>query len=277
MTFSIAQFVAVLILGCSSFLSGWMLRRIHAKSREAQLQKVLVEAQTTIPPLETNIRNRDQRIASLFAELTEWKTKVPTLEASTKRKDVELLAKDRELKTARVEIDALKATVAATSAIDPTKMAELESIRESLRASQERCVTLTAEVAERDVRLADARSAVPAFIALPVAPATQTEADLLARADLLASDIAVRDQHIAALQTRLNAEVDLREIDVHHGVRCWRSGLELGCSSPSKTAIGHQLTPDHKPGIGPGIGMIRKTVVESRDQQPSFGLAPSPA
>ena len=79
MTLSIVQLAAVLILGVSSFLSGWMLRRIQAKSREAQLQKHLTNANTAIPSLETNVRNRDQRIASLFSELTEWKAKVPTL------------------------------------------------------------------------------------------------------------------------------------------------------------------------------------------------------
>ncbi len=210
MTFSIAQIVAVLILGVSSFLSGWMLRRIQAKGREAQLLKVLVDAQTTIPSLETNIRNRDQRIASLFAELTEWKSKVPSLEASTKRKDGDMLAKDRELNAARVEIDALKLSLAAAPAVDPVKQAELATTIESLRRAEVRCAELTAEVAARDARLADVSSAVPAFIALPVAPATQSEGELLARVDSLESAVIARDQHIAALQARVGTETDLR-------------------------------------------------------------------
>jgi predicted flap endonuclease-1-like 5' DNA nuclease len=182
LTFSIAQLVAVLILGCSSFLSGWMLRRIQAKSREAELIKTLAEAQTTIPSLETNIRNRDQRIAALFGELTEWKAKFPTLEAAAKRKDVEVLA----------------------------KATELESLRNSLRVAQARCATLTADVAERDARIAQAATAPPAFIALPVAPLTPTESELLARVDALTADLAAREQLAAQLQQRLDAEVEQR-------------------------------------------------------------------
>ena len=211
MTLSIAQLAVVLILGVSSFLSGWMLRRIQAKSREAQLQKHLTDANTSIPSLETNLRNRDQRIASLFAELTEWKAKTPSLEAAAKRSEVEVLAKERELRTARVEIDALKATLAA--APDPAKLAELETARVSLREAQARCVELTAAVADRDARLASA-APVPSFIALPVAPATQSEAELNARVEMLESNIAAReaqiaerDGDIAGLQARLDGEL----------------------------------------------------------------------
>ena len=168
LTFSIAQIVAVVILGCSSFLSGWMLRRIQAKSREAALMKTLVSAQTSIPSLETNLRNRDQRIAALFAELTEWKAKVPTLEAAAKRKDVEVLAKDRELQTARTEINALKAAGEATAA-------------------------------------------APAFIALPVAPLTETEAGLRAKVDALATSAAAHERYIAEQRARLDEAAEKHE------------------------------------------------------------------
>ena len=226
MTLSIAQLIAVFILGVSSFLSGWMLRRIQAKSREAQLQKHLTDANTAIPSLETNLRNRDQRIASLFSELTEAKAKAPSLEAAVKRSELDALAKERELRIARVEIDALKATLA--SAPDPAKFTELEAALGSLRdvqarsaeaeskwaAAQASNTELTAALAERDARLASAVVA-PSFIALPVAPATESESALNARVDLLQSSIdardaviAARDANIAGLQARLDAELE---------------------------------------------------------------------
>jgi predicted flap endonuclease-1-like 5' DNA nuclease/chromosome segregation ATPase len=196
-----AQLAAVLILGVSSFLSGWMLRRIQAKGREAQLQRFLTEANTSIPLLETSVRNRDQRIASLFGELTEWKARVPTLEATTKRHEAETLAKERELRAARVEIDALKLTVAA--APDPAKRHELDVVRNALRDAQARCTELTAAIAERDARLA---APIPSFIALPVAPATESEAALHARVERLEVSLTARDAQIAELQTRLAGE-----------------------------------------------------------------------
>ncbi len=213
MTLTIAQLVAVLILGVSSFLSGWMLRRIQAKSREAALQKHLTEANTAIPSLETNLRNRDQRIATLFAELTEWKAKIQSLETAVKRHEVETLAKERELRTARVEIDALKATVAAAPA--PSKLEELEAARNALREAQAKyaeaqasCAELTAAIAERDARLAGATAPIPSFIALPVAPATESEAALNARVEMLEANVGARDAQIGALQSRLDAEVE---------------------------------------------------------------------
>lgn len=230
LTLSIAQLIAVFILGVSSFLSGWMLRRIQAKSREAQLQKHLTDANTAIPSLETNLRNRDQRIASLFSELTEAKAKTPSLEAAAKRSELEALAKERELRIARVEIDALKATLA--SAPDPAKLTELETALESLRDAQARraeaeskCAAmqasnaeLTAALAERDARLASS-VVTPSFIALPVAPATESEAALNARVDMLQSNIdardaviATRDADIAGLQARLDTELEMARV-----------------------------------------------------------------
>ena len=150
MTFSIVQVVAVLIFGTSSFLAGWMLRRIQSKTREAELQHQLVEVKAAIGPLETHVRNRDQRIATLIGEVTDWKAKVPTLEAAIKRKDVEVLAKERELNTARAQVDALKA-----AAVPDRSTAELESLRGAVRAAEERSASLAAAVAERDLRLAN--------------------------------------------------------------------------------------------------------------------------
>ena len=167
MTLSFAQVVVVLILGVSSFLSGWMLRRIQAKSREAGLQKRINDADTTIPSLETNIRNRDQRIASLVTELTEWKTRVPSLEAAAKRKDVEVLAKDRELK-----------------------------------AAEARVAALTAELTARD-----AAPAAPAFVSLPVAPVSATAAELEAIVDRLRAELETGKRTQQELRARLDVEV----------------------------------------------------------------------
>ena len=196
MTFSIVQIVAVLIFGTSSFLAGWMLRRIQSKTREAQLQRNLGEAKGAIGPLETHIRNRDQRIATLIGEATDWKTKLPTLEASIKRKDVEALAKERELKVARAQLDALKA---ATAAPDP----ELASLRDALRAAEERSATLAAAVAERDLRLARPDGS-------PAASFERSIGDGVPAIQAFEMEIAARDRSIAQLQSRLDAEIELR-------------------------------------------------------------------
>ncbi len=199
MTFSIVQIAAVLIFGTSSFLAGWMLRRIQSKTREAQLQRHLVDAKGAIAPLEGHVRNRDQRIATLFGEVTDWKAKVPALEASIKRKDIEVLAKERELHTARAQVDALKA-----AAVPDRSTAELESLREAVRAAEERSAALAATVAEGDLRRAngggegDVSSAASAGGA--TAPAIQA----------FEMEIAARDRSIAQLQSRLDAEIELR-------------------------------------------------------------------
>ncbi len=197
MTFSIVQVVAVLIFGTSSFLAGWMLRRIQSKTREAELQHQLVEVKGAIGPLETHVRNRDQRVATLIGEVTDWKAKVPALEAAIKRKDVEVLAKERELNTARAQVDALKA-----AAVPDRSTAELESLRDAVRAAEERSASLAAAVAERDLRLAN--GGAQAW--------SDTSADGTAAPAIQAfeTEIAARDRGIAQLQSRLDAEIELR-------------------------------------------------------------------
>ena len=123
-----------------------------------------------------------------------------------------MIAKERELRTARVEIDALK----ATSARRPIRRSSRNSrrVRNSLREAQARCVELSAAVADRDARLASAAAPIPSFIALPVAPATESEAELIARVEMLESNITERDAqiterdaHLAELQARLDDEL----------------------------------------------------------------------
>ena len=212
MTFSIVQLVAVLILGSSSFLSGWMLRRIQAKSREGQLQRELLEIRGSIPSLETNVRNRDQRIATLFSELTEWKTKVPNLESSIRRKEVEVTAREAEIAAMRVEVDALK-TKAATSPT-PARPAELDALREALRVEQERGVALAAAVAERDLHLAAATLGM-SMPAPTVVQMIDPGINWNEKVQALEADIAQRDFSIGELQSRLDAEsVHRRTADI---------------------------------------------------------------
>jgi predicted flap endonuclease-1-like 5' DNA nuclease len=172
MTLSIAQVAMVLILGVSSFLSGWMLRRIQAKAREAALRKQIDSTHNAVPSLETSVRNRDQRIATLVAELSELKTKLPSLEVAAKRKDVDVLAKDREL-----------------------------------RAAEARIAALTGKLAERDARLA-VSTASPSFISLPVAPVSASAAELEAVVDRLRNELIVNETARREAQKRVDAEVE---------------------------------------------------------------------
>jgi len=210
LTFSFAQIATVLILACSSFISGWLLRRIQAKAREAVLQKSLAEAQGIIPQLETNVRNRDQRLGTLLDELTEWKGKVPTLEAAVKRRDIEVLAKERELKMVRTELTALK-VVAATA--PKVTAEEIDALRESLRVAQARCAELVVDLTERD-RRAKAVAALQAARGQTAetvpesAAVTALAAEWTARIGALEADVRQRDQNIADLQGRLDGETE---------------------------------------------------------------------
>jgi predicted flap endonuclease-1-like 5' DNA nuclease len=195
-TFSLIQVVAVLIFGTSSFLAGWMLRRIQSKTREAELQRHLTESKSAIGPLETHVRNRDQRIAALFGEVNDWKAKVPALDATIKRKDAEVVAKERELNVARTQVDALKA-----AAVPDRSMAELESLRAAVRAAEERSASLATTLAERDLRLANGNAqGTPPSVDGAAIPAIQA----------FEMEIAARDRSIAQLQSRLDAEIELR-------------------------------------------------------------------
>lgn len=211
MTFSFAQIATVLILACSSFISGWLLRRIQAKAREALLQKSLAEAHGIIPQLETNVRNRDQRLAALLNELTEWKGKVPTLEASVKRRDIEVLAKERELKVVRTELTALKDVAAAAPKVTAE---EIDALRESLRVAQARCSELTSDLTERDRRLAAAAAVQAVRDAAPgttvSASMTEMAVEWTARIGALEADVRQRDQNLADLQARLDGEMQQR-------------------------------------------------------------------
>jgi predicted flap endonuclease-1-like 5' DNA nuclease len=225
LTFSFAQIATVLILACSSFISGWLLRRIQAKAREALLQKSLAEAQGIIPQLETNVRTRDQRLGSLVDELTAWKAKVPTLEASVKRRDIEVLAKERELKVVRTELTALKDVAVAAPKVTAE---EIDALRESLRVAQTRTSELIGDLAERDRRLAAAAAAqavsnamLPAGETGPEStPALAPSVDWTARIGVLEADIRQRDQNVADLLARLDGEVQRRNVlEAECGVR----------------------------------------------------------
>lgn len=202
MTFSIAQVVAILILACSSFGAGWLLRRIQAKTREAQLHKSLQETRDIIPQLETNVRKRDQRLAVLSAELVDWKDKVPQLETSVKRQAGEVHAKERELRLVRTELSAVKDALA-----EAPRLAEAERapLREALKTWQARCdelVSVLAAVEAHPPRLdqpgdgSDDRAALAAQAA---------------RSDAMGAALRDREATINELRTHLDSVVARRD------------------------------------------------------------------
>jgi predicted flap endonuclease-1-like 5' DNA nuclease len=216
MTFSAIEIVVLTILGVSSFGAGWLLRKILAKSKEAELQRSVFETKGMLPQLESGIRNRDQRITTLGGELDEWKVKTHELERDVHAQESEVLSRDREMRLMRAELTSLKELAAERTAVAdgdgevPAGVASghVSRLKKELEDAQRECVNLKTLLDERQAKLdaladiktgrADGESG--AIAAEPVATARDAEPDELKAA------LVTRDREIAELEQRLESQ-----------------------------------------------------------------------
>ena len=65
MTFSFITIALLVTTAGVCFSAGWTARRVSTSGRDVELKRNVYEAKGAIPQLESTLRNRDQRIATL--------------------------------------------------------------------------------------------------------------------------------------------------------------------------------------------------------------------
>lgn len=223
MTFSALTIVLVAAISAVCFTLGWTARRVSSSGREVALKRNVYEAKGAIPQLESTLRNRDQRIAMLQTEAQSLRDRLNQVESAAAQKDTEIVKRDREIRLARSELQIVKdgsiglevdpdllvesdADTPAPAGSDPKLAAEFkklearyESLKRGLIQRDDRIAVLETE-AQSGQGKASTRL-------LEQELADQQAATELAQATLTARDATIRD-----LQTRLEQDVEQREL-----------------------------------------------------------------
>ncbi len=223
MTFSAITIALLVTTAGVCFSAGWSARRISTSGRDVELKRNVYEAKGAIPQLESTLRNREQRIAMLTTESQSLRDRLTQAEAATAQKDAEIVKRDREIRLARSElqivkdgsiggvenpdlIDGADVDLAPNAEADPKIVIEMkrlearyESLKKGLIQRDDRIAALEQELAggpgKRSVQILE-----------------QELADLQVAAELAQATLAARDTLIRDLQTKLDADVEQREL-----------------------------------------------------------------
>jgi chromosome segregation ATPase len=217
MAIDVLSLVLLLIALGIGAAGGWTLHRTASSQREADLKRSLFESKGTIPQLEAAVRTRDQRLASQHHEIEGLKKRLATADASLTDKSNEIVKRDREMRRMSAELaianDAppqsdlvplIDGAGEETAAAAATATPETALVQARLKKIEARYETLKNVLIKRDDRIAE----LEAQLAQPRLPdETQTRAT----AELDAA-LANRDAQIKALEARLAAEAEQREV-----------------------------------------------------------------
>jgi len=143
MTLSFTHIVWIVVLAISSFMAGWLLRRIRAVSRELAQDLALRDALERLGTLDADRADRHQHLALLKRNLETESAAVKSLEAALRRKSAETTSHRQALLEARAELKAL----AAAGGRQPPRGGDGD-VSDSVVAD-----TLTQALAERDRRI----------------------------------------------------------------------------------------------------------------------------
>ncbi len=221
MTFS---FITIALLATTAgicFSLGWTARRVSTSGRDVELKRNVYEAKGAIPQLESTLRNRDQRIGTLQSELQSLRDRLTQAESSASQKDLEITKRDREIRLARSELqivkdgsigmdpdllDGMDADSAPASSTDPkvtTEMKRLEARYESLKKG----------LIQRDDKIAALEAQLQGGSGKRSTEILELEiADLQEAAELAKTTLAARDATVQDLQTRLEQDIEQREL-----------------------------------------------------------------
>ncbi len=203
------------------FSLGWTARRVSTSGRDVELKRNVYEAKGAIPQLESTLRNREQRIATLQGELQSIRDRLTQAESLAAQKEQEIVKRDREIRLARSELQIVKdgtiglenpdlidgADVDATPApgTDPKVAIEMkrlearyESLKKGLIQREDRISALEAQLQGGNKRSTEILE--------------QEIADLQAAAELAKATLAAREATVAELQTRLEQDIEQREL-----------------------------------------------------------------
>ena len=107
-TFSPVHIAIAIAVGLLCFWIGWKGRGSGARRREADLRRDVFDAKSSVPQLESTVRNRDQQIARLHSELQELNTRNADLLRAQDDKERELRGAQREVRNLTSELTAVK-------------------------------------------------------------------------------------------------------------------------------------------------------------------------
>jgi chromosome segregation ATPase len=203
------------------FSMGWTARRVSHSRRDDELKRDVYETKSAIPQLESNLRNRDQRIAMLTTEGQALRDRLTQAEASISQKEMEIAKRDREIRLARSELQIVKdgsiglgpeviddpmaeeAPAASSDAKLAPEMKRLEARYESLKKG----------LIQRDDKIAALEQQLAGGAGKKSHQILEGEiAELVANAETAQATIAARDASIRDLQSKLQQDVEQREL-----------------------------------------------------------------
>ncbi len=222
MTFS---FITIALLATTAgicFSLGWTARRVSTSGRDVELKRNVYEAKGAIPQLESTLRNRDQRISTLQSEMQSLRERLTQAESTASQKDLEITKRDRDIRLARSELqivkdgsididnpdllDGMETETAPAPGTDPkvaTEIKRLEARYESLKKG----------LIQRDDKIAALEAQLQGGSGKRSHEILEQEIhDLQEAAELAKTTLAARDASVQDLQTRLQENIEQREL-----------------------------------------------------------------
>ena len=217
------SFITIALLATTAgvcFSLGWTARRVSTSGREVELKRNVYEAKGAIPQLESSLRNRDLRIATLQGELQSLRDRLTQAETTASQKELEIVKRDRDIRLARSELQIVKD---GTIGMDPDLIdgADVESapspgtdpkVAAEMKRLEARYESLKKGLIQRDDRIAALETQLQGGSKRSTEILEQEIADLQAAAEVAKATLAARDATVNDLQTRLQQDIEQREL-----------------------------------------------------------------
>ena len=217
------SFITIALLATTAgicFSLGWTARRVSTSGREVELKRNVYEAKGAIPQLESTLRNRDQRIATLQGELQSMRERLTQAESTASQKELEIVKRDRDIRLARSELQIVKD---GTVGMDPDLIdgADTETapppgtdpkVAMEMKRLEARYESLKKGLIQRDDRIAALETQLQGGSKRSTEILEQEIAELQAAAEIAKTTLAARDATVNDLQTRLQQDIEQREL-----------------------------------------------------------------
>jgi len=204
------------------FSMGWTARRVSNSRRDDELKRNVYETKSAIPQLESNLRNREQRINMLTTEAQSMRDRLTQAEATLAQKDQEIAKRDREIRLARSELQIVKdGTVGIGPDVIDDPMAEETpaaasndpKLASEMKKLEARYESLKKGLIQRDDKIAELEQQLAGGPGKKSHEILEAEiADLQANAEVAQATLAARDALIRDLQMKLQQDVEQREL-----------------------------------------------------------------
>lgn len=217
------SFITIALLATTAgvcFSLGWTARRVSTSGRDVELKRNVYEAKGAIPQLESTLRNRDQRIATLQGELQSMRDRLTQAETTASQKELEIVKRDREIRLARSELQIVKD---GTIGMDPDLIdgADVDAtpppgtdpkVAIEMKRLEARYESLKKGLIQRDDRIAALETQLQGGSKRSTEILEQEIAELQEAAEVAKATLAARDATVNDLQTRLQQDIEQREL-----------------------------------------------------------------